>query len=161
RSKWVVLGFAVAGLVGIFIKIFMIPGMEDSLAANSGLVQIQVWSWSELFFRHLLLTLNPLLLMVYGRNRRGLGWWTLLFSLGLVLAAPLIRQELAAACLPLCVFSAIGMVKLPNLLDLRFPRAYQSVLLCQLLLWMPVWLGNRPLFLFSPPSPEVVAHEAP
>ncbi len=81
------------------------------------------------------LTLYPLLLaagiwmLLYGALRRGLLWW----SLVLALPAALTSQ----AWHPFLLLFLFGLARLPELLGIRHPRVYQSVLLCQLLLALP------------------------
>lgn len=73
-----------------------------------------------------------LLMLVYGWKRRGLLWWALLFSLPASLLHP--------ASLPGVILLLVGIARLPALIGVRHPRIYQTVLLCQLLLWLPSFL---------------------
>ena len=155
RLKWVAIGFGSAILAGLLLSFLLSSFGFSFLHVGSATPGGSTWSWGGLFNRYLLLILNLILLLVYGSRRRGIGWWTLVWSVPLLFLNSVFHVDIALLCIPLWIFSAVGLAKLPLLLDLRFPRAYQSILLCQLLLWMPVYLGNRPLHLYPVFSTEI------
>jgi hypothetical protein len=80
------------------------------------------------------------LMLGYGVFRRGVGWWSLMGALGLPLWGLLQGESSPSSWIPLLVLVSIGLAKLPVLLDLRHPRAYLSVLVFQLFLWIPSYL---------------------
>lgn len=109
--------------------------------------------------RHVFLAGALLLMLAYGASRRGAGWWWLTLSLPALLFHSPLAADLSAALVPTLAGFALGLVKLPTLIDLRHPRGYQSVLLCQLLLWLPVYLDHQPALAF--PSHDAAETEEP
>jgi len=80
-----------------------------------------------------------LLMLLKGAVKRGFLWWSLVMCLPLLA----LRDPSVTAWMPLAFCGAIALGKLPRLIGLRHPRAYQSLLLFQLLLWLPFWLALR------------------
>lgn len=150
RLKWVAGGFLAAGFAGGGLLLLLVPGDGNWLWAGASHASPAGISLYAFVNRYLLLVINVMLLLRYGAARRGLGWWSLAGSLPTLIVAPLLESGLEILLIPFWLFSVIGWVKLPFLLDVRFPRLYLSVLLCQLLLWLPAYLGTRPLFLYPP-----------
>ncbi len=101
-----------------------------------------------------LATFLPLMLWL-GRDRRGIGWWTLLLSIPPAFLAHRYSTEPAHAFLPLVLALLVGLARLPMLVGVRFPGSYQSVFGLQGLLWLSVYLGTGG---WSPfPGPQGIA----
>jgi hypothetical protein len=96
----------------------------------------------QLALRFLPLAAGLPLMLWLGRDRRGVGWWTLLMALPPALFANRFFTEPVHGLLPLLVFLLLGLVRLPMLLGIRFPGTYQSVFGLQGLLWLSVYLGT-------------------
>jgi hypothetical protein len=95
-------------------------------------LQVGVWDRSSFFLHGVFL-----LLVGLGASKRGLGWWALITTLPGIWFGFWLTGDLGAGWVPLVVMTAVGLAKLPGLLHIRHPQSYQSVLLCQLLLWLP------------------------
>ena len=154
RLKWVSIALGGSLFVGGLMLLLTEQGGAWMMAGPGG-GAVLPGGWGALINRYLLLGIGLVLMLVYGSKRRGVGWWSLVCCLPLILLEPLLASGLSGVLLPIWVFVAVGITKLPGLMDLQFPRAYQSVLLCQLLLWVPVYTGSQPLDLYAPiPSVE-------
>jgi len=105
--------------------------------------------WNVILTRHVFLLGALVLMLAFGATRRGIGWWCLTGSLFLPVIALFQGGTPGAAWVPLLFFVSIGLAKLPTLLDIRHPRAYLSILLCQLLLWLPAGLDPSSEGLFE------------
>ncbi|MDF3129596.1 hypothetical protein P0Y35_10360 [Kiritimatiellaeota bacterium B1221] len=148
RLKWVATGFAAMWVPGLLLFLLLAADGLGYVWMGPASASGMTLPWGELLIRHMFLAVILLLLVVYGALRRGVGWWTLVLSLPLLMLEPFLASGMETAMIPLWVFTAIGLAKLPVVLDIRFPRMYQTVLLCQLLLWMPVMLDLRPIYLY-------------
>lgn len=157
RLKWVSIALGGTLLVGGLLLLLTEQGGAWMMAGPAG-DTVLPRGRGALLNRYLLLWVSLLLMLVYGSKRRGVGWWSLICCLPLVLLEPLLASGLSGGLLPIWVFVAVGITKLPGLMDVPFPRAYQSILLCQLLLWVPVYIGTQPLDIYAPiPSVETPA----
>ena len=107
---------------------------------------------ASMFARDVFLWSGLFLMLGFGLFRRGVGWWSLVGTLVLPVMGLVQGSVTPAAWVPLLVLVSMGLARLPSLLDIRYPRVYQSVLLCQLLLWIPYVL---------PPQAEDLPPEAP
>lgn len=123
----VALGFAAPGGVGT-----LLPGP----ASGGGWMEV---AWMRVLQTQVFLAGGLLLLVGAGARRRGMGWWSVMGALVLVPFHPWLASGPVAVWIPALVTGSLALVKLPALLDVRHPRAYQTVLLCQLLLWVP-WI---------------------
>ncbi len=148
RLKWVASGFAALWVPGVMLFLLLVPDGLGYLLPGPAASRLTDLPMGELALRHILLVVIFILLVVYGALRRGVGWWTLVLSLPLLMAEPFLASGTETVLIPLLVFASIGLAKLPVVLDVRFPRMYQTVLLCQFLLWMPVYLDLRPIYLY-------------
>jgi hypothetical protein len=143
RSRWLRVGaaFLGAGLLGSLLVGLSSGSGFSILFAGPGVVAELPPGWPAVLFQRYFFVLGALLaLLAYGFFRRGTGWWCLVMTLPALLLRNSLASELSVLLIPLWVIGAYGLAKLPALLDLRHPRSYQSVLLCQLLLWAPVYL---------------------
>jgi len=149
RVKWVALGFVVTGFIGLLLFLIVSQeGLGYLLMGPAG-TETTTIPWPSLLHRYLFLFSALFLLLAYGARRRGIGWWSLVLCLPLFLVSPLLDSTPGTLFIPLWTFICLGLAKLPVVVDVRFPRAYQSLLLCQLLLWLPAYLGFQPLYLYS------------
>ncbi|MEX2607733.1 MAG: hypothetical protein WD708_10340 [Kiritimatiellia bacterium] len=143
RSRWIRVGCAFAG-VGI------LGALVIGFSSNSGFSGL--WpgpagsvGWPEgwpglVFHRHFFAVAALTAMIAYGAFRRGIGWWCLVMTLPPILLQSFLASEVMALLVPLWVVGAMGLAKLPMVLNLKYPRSYLSVLLCQLLLWVPAYL---------------------
>lgn len=88
------------------------------------------------------------LILALGTDRRGLGWWCVALSLIPFVLANSFGTDSAVGYIPLMVLSCMAFVRLPMMLDVRHAAPYQSVLTCQLLLWLPALLGLQETVIF-------------
>lgn len=130
-------------------------------AGGSPAVSVPEGNWGLLAVRHVFLLGALGLLLGYGATRRGVGWWCLCGSLLLPVAMLLRGGIPPSAWVPLLLFTAMGLAKLPALLDIRHPRMYQSILLSQLLLWIPAGLDSSPELLFPGTGVQTENIDAP
>ncbi|WFB35460.1 hypothetical protein P3T73_14980 [Kiritimatiellota bacterium B12222] len=156
RLNWAVIGMVAVVLpLGLVLVVFDPDALARMIPGGSLQGELGFGGWGGLFSRYLLLVVSLLLLLVYGARRRGAGWWSLAFTMPLLVLEPLLASGPETVLLPLWIFVALGLSKVPTLLDVRFPRAYQSVVLCQLLLWAPAYLGTQPLKIYPPVTPDI------
>ncbi len=78
-----------------------------------------------------------LLLLLCGWKQRGVVWWGLLTALLTALPLFVVHPFTRMALAPLGFFVALSLARIPRILDIPHPRIYQSLLLAQLLLWLP------------------------
>lgn len=153
RLKWVGTALAATLLAG-GLWLMLTPQGPGWLIPGPGAGKTLSATWETLLNRYLLLSVFLVLILAYGAKRRGIGWWSLVSCLPLLLLQPLLAAGPERVLFPLLIFVAVGLPKLPGLMDISFPRAYQSILLCQLLLWVPVYIGTQPLSLYAPIAVE-------
>lgn len=154
RLKWV--GAGLGGCLATGTLVLLLSGQGLGwLLPGPGSHSLLPGGWINLLHRHLLLAASLVLILVYGSKRRGLGWWSLVSCLPLLILQPLLAAGPPIVLLPLWVFVAVGVTKLPGLMDVPFPRAYQSVLLCQLLLWMPMYTPQPAPGPYQPSVPDL------
>lgn len=132
------LGIAVAGgaVLSLVLPGGMIPGVlppEGRLADVEGLL------WGRYGF----LALGSLVVLGVGAMRRGMGWWVMALSVPGIWLANRWGVDAAAGWVPLVVLGCMAFVRVPGMLDVRHPSVYQTVLDCQLLLWVPVLMGTQ------------------
>jgi hypothetical protein len=60
---------------------------------------------------------------------------------------------------PMFLIFSLAFSKLPGLLGIAHPRAYQSVIVCQLLLWLPVQRDLSSAAIFRPVSGNPVMEQ--
>jgi hypothetical protein len=142
-------GFGIAVGAGLAVVIAVQPVWLGSLApagmpAEARLEGVSALLWS----RYLFLMGAWVLMLVLGVTRRGTGWWCLCLSVIPFAFANRFGADPAAGFLPLTVLSCMAFVRLPMMLDVRHPSPYQSVLTCQLLLWLPALLGLQEMVMF-------------
>lgn len=145
RSRWMRVGsaFAVVGVLGALVV---------GLGSESGFSLLLMgpptagtWpeNWGELLVhRYAFAGISLVAMIAYGIFRRGIGWWCLVMTLPPILFQPLLSSHYTALLIPLWIMGAMGLAKLPMVLNLKYPRSYLSVLLCQLLLWVPAYLDT-------------------
>ena len=149
RLKWVGTAFAGALMVGGLMLLLIQHGGAWLMPGPTSEKALSV-DWGGVLNRYFLLAAFLILILAYGSKRRGIGWWSLVCCLPLLFLQPLLASGPEMVLFPILIFVAVGIPKLPGLLDIPFPRAYQSILLCQLLLWVPVYMGTQPLSLYAP-----------
>lgn len=148
RVKWIAGGFGAALLTGGLLFLIFRSGGEGLLIPGPAFSDPVDLLRASFVMRYLILLVTLLLLLAYGSMRRGLGWWSLALSLPLLVLQPLLQSGWDAVLVPFWVFASVGLVRLPPLLNVPFPRVYQTVLLCQLCCWLPVYLDQQPLILY-------------
>lgn len=141
RPVWrrAAIGYAAGLAVGVIALGAALPGGWQTLspgpAAGEGWAGIP---WTELLERYFFLWGGLVLMIGYGARRRGMGWWCVMGALAWVPFFRLSAGEPMAVWVPVLITGSLGLAKLPTLLDVRHPRAYQTVLLCQLWVWLPL-----------------------
>ncbi|MCC5845240.1 MAG: hypothetical protein JJU05_13405 [Verrucomicrobia bacterium] len=142
-------GFGIALCAGLAVMIAVQPAWLGSLIpagmpAESRLEGVGALLWS----RYLFLMGAWVLILALGATRRGTGWWCVCLSLIPFAFANSFGTDPAAGFIPLTVLSCMAFVRLPMMMDVRHPSSYQSVLTCQLLLWLPALLGLQEMVIF-------------
>lgn len=148
RFKWVAAGFLAAGLTGGLLFFFLSSNGLEYLFAGPAVSNERNAGWMPFLSRYLFLVTGLVLLLVYGARRRGVGWWTLIFCLPFLVLEPRLASGYAELLIPFWVLVSVGLNKIAIILDIRFPRAYQSIFLCQLLLWLPAYLGLQAFYIY-------------
>lgn len=146
-------GFGITFGLGLMVILAVQPAwllslMPGAMPAENRLQGLGGLMWT----RYVFLTGSWLLMLLLGGTRRGLGWWCLCLSLIPFAFANRIGPDPAVGFIPLTVLSCMAFVRLPSVLDVRHPTPYQSVLTCQLLLWLPALLGFQEMILFIHPG---------
>jgi hypothetical protein len=98
-------------------------------------------SGAQTFSGHLsqspFLSAAALIALAFGIRKRGVSWWGLTASLLVGLFHLITGGSHPYGWIPFLVLLSLALVKVPVLLDIRHPRSVQSLLLCQLILWIP------------------------
>jgi len=160
RLPRLAIGFGAGLAVGVGIWMATASdGLGALVPGGTGLDLPEGWAvW--MLRRHFFLAGALALMLGYGLFRRGTGWWCLVGALAPALFAGQVTGGMGPAWVPLLAVFSLGLSRLPALIDLRHPRAYQSVLLCQLLLWVPAYLGNQSWTPYDGPKNRVTVEEA-
>ncbi len=143
RSRWIRVGCAFAG-VGI-LGALVVGFSSDSGFSVLWMGPAAATQWPEgwmglVFHRYFFAVAVLSALVAYGAFRRGVGWWSLVMTLPPILLSSFLASDYTALLIPLWVMGAMGLAKLPMVLNFKYPRSYLSVWLCQLLLWVPAYL---------------------
>ena len=136
-------GLALGFTLALSIRLWILAGIPSILPIQTYGDPPDSWGMAQdLFVYGFILLASSFLFLWQGSARRGVLWWVLLAAVLVTGTGFATSTDTSGpVLLPFILMACLCLSRIPQLIDLRFPTAYQSVWTVQLLLYLPLALG--------------------